>query len=283
MPEAVGVPESTPVEEFSDNPSGNGNELSARANVIVAVPDAVSVCEYAVPAVGAAGVPEVNNGTPAATTVNDTFAVRDPTALVATIDRVPSAAVAVGVPEITPALDNDNPAGSVTPLPNAQVIGVVPAVTKVERSRLYASPTRANTCGIPPAYAIAVPDTPTTTETADDAEPAELVAVTVNDVVPVAEGVPESTPVVELSDKPAGREPVVTDHVIGTVPLAVNVNEYAVDWLAAVGAPDVIVGAVGPDAATTREMACAAEPPPLVAVTVKLVVPVPVGVPDRMP
>lgn len=45
-----------------------------------------------------------------------------------------------------------------------------------------------------------------------------LDAVTVKVEVPVAVGVPEITPAFKL--KPAGRLPAVTDHVMGTSPVA---------------------------------------------------------------
>jgi hypothetical protein len=44
------------------------------------------------------------------------------------------------------------------------------------------------------------------------------VTVTVKLLVPVAEGVPEITPVLAVSDKPAGKDPELIDHVKGDVP-----------------------------------------------------------------
>ena len=53
--------------------------------------------------------------------------------------------------------------------------------------------------------------------------PAELDAVTVNENVPAADGVPLIMPVDALSDKPVGNDPLDTLHVMGVVPLAVKV------------------------------------------------------------
>ena len=52
--------------------------------------------------------------------------------------------------------------------------------------------------------------------------PAEFDAVTVNENVPAADGVPLITPVDSLSDKPVGNVPDML-HVMGVVPLAVKV------------------------------------------------------------
>jgi len=53
--------------------------------------------------------------------------------------------------------------------------------------------------------------------------PAEFVALTVKENVPIAVGVPEITPVPSFRLKPAGRVPVAIDHVIGVVPVAASV------------------------------------------------------------
>ena len=53
--------------------------------------------------------------------------------------------------------------------------------------------------------------------------PAEFVAVTVNENVPAAVGVPLITPVDALSAKPVGNVPLDMLHVMGVVPLAVKV------------------------------------------------------------
>ena len=53
--------------------------------------------------------------------------------------------------------------------------------------------------------------------------PAVFVAVTVNVLVAAVVGVPLITPVLALSDNPAGSEPLVMLHVIGAVPVAASV------------------------------------------------------------
>ena len=52
--------------------------------------------------------------------------------------------------------------------------------------------------------------------------PAEFDAVTLNENVPAAVGVPLITPVERLSDKPVGSEPLDILHVMGAVPVAVK-------------------------------------------------------------
>ena len=62
-----------------------------------------------------------------------------------------------------------------------------------------------------------------TIDIASVAFPALLVARTVKLTVPAVEGVPEITPVVELSDKPAGTLPTLTVHVLVRLHDAVKV------------------------------------------------------------
>ena len=57
--------------------------------------------------------------------------------------------------------------------------------------------------------------------------PTLLVALTVKVKVPIADGVPEISPVVE-SVKPVGRFPLSNDQVIGVVPVAASCALYAV-------------------------------------------------------
>ena len=59
-------------------------------------------------------------------------------------------------------------------------------------------------------------------------EPPLLVAGTVKLDVPSEVGVPEIRPVLSFKVKPVGREPLVTLHVIGAVPVAVSVWLYDV-------------------------------------------------------
>ena len=82
----------------------------------------------------------------------------------------------------------------------------------------------------------AVPDAATVIECdADVVVPPALVALTVNVEDPAVDGVPDSTPVEPFNDNPAGRDPDATANVIGAVPDAANVYEYAVPTVALVG------------------------------------------------
>jgi hypothetical protein len=55
--------------------------------------------------------------------------------------------------------------------------------------------------------------------------PNAFVALTVKLAVPIAVGVPLMTPVDPFSERPAGRDPFVTAHVIGVLPEAARVTE----------------------------------------------------------
>ena len=70
-----------------------------------------------------------------------------------------------------------------------------------------------------------------------------LAACNVNTNEPAAVGVPLSTPLAGLSVRPGGSAPVAIDHVIGVVPLAVNVWLYALPVVPAGGAALVMDGA----------------------------------------
>ena len=63
--------------------------------------------------------------------------------------------------------------------------------------------------------------------------PNVFVAVTVIEVVPSAAGVPLTTPLEAFKVNPLGSAPPVTDQVIGLLPLALSVCEYAVPTTAA--------------------------------------------------
>ena len=77
-------------------------------------------------------------------------------------------------------------------------------------------------------------------------EPAEFVAVISKFAVPVPAGVPVMAPVLELRVRPAGSVPDVTVHVIGVVPVATMVCEYAEPCVpSGNGELVVIVGGVG--------------------------------------
>ena len=59
-------------------------------------------------------------------------------------------------------------------------------------------------------------------------EPYAFSARIVNVLLVVSVGVPDIVPVLESSARPSGSEPLLTDHVIGFVPDASRVAEYAV-------------------------------------------------------
>jgi len=112
----------------------------------------------------------------------------------------------------------------------------------------------------------------------------ESVTVTVNEVVPAAVGVPESTPAV-LSVRPAGSVPVVTAQVSAPVPpVATSVKLYAVPTVPG-GRGEVVVifnigGAITNVAA--KVAVCAGEPES-VTDTVNELLPAVVGVPYKTP
>ena len=70
--------------------------------------------------------------------------------------------------------------------------------------------------------------------------PALMVAVTANDAEPAGVAVPDIAPVEEFNTSPAGGEPVVTANVIGLVPAAVTLAEYAVPTVAP-GSEEVVI------------------------------------------
>ena len=75
-----------------------------------------------------------------------------------------------------------------------------------------------------------------------EAVPYSFAAVTVKVYAPELVGVPEIMPVDALRLNPAGRVPEVTAHVIGAVPVAVRVWEYAEPSLPSARLEAVIVG-----------------------------------------
>lgn len=118
----------------------------------------------------------------------------------------------------------------------------------------------------------------------------ESVTVTAKAEVPLDVGVPEITPVEELSVSPAGKLPAVTAHVYpGVPPEASNPPLYCVPVLPAGsrGAPTASAPVdVGVDAATAIEYlaeAVCAGLPESVTVAVKVKVPLACGVPAIAP
>jgi hypothetical protein len=127
------------------------------------------------------------------------------------------------VPEIVPVVAfNDKPVGS-APAEIDQVSGVVPPVTVAVAE--YGVPLTA-LGSVPPETTRAAPTCSVTCCEAVRGGAAESVTDTVKVKEPSVVGVPEITPVVELSDKPAGKDPPVIAHVVApTAPFAVSVAE----------------------------------------------------------
>ena len=126
--------------------------------------------------------------------------------------NVPSA---VGMPDIIPSDDNDNPVGKV---PLLDHVGAVPVAVSVW---LYAVPT------VPfgKSVVVIIGATALVDMAIDNAFvsfPALFVALTVKLDVPAAVGVPDIMPL-EESVSPFGKLPLDTVHVIGVVPVAASV------------------------------------------------------------
>lgn len=118
---AVGVPLRRPVDAFNVSPAGSVPLVTAQ--VIVALPEAANVCEYALPVWPAGRDAVVMMGAEFTLRVSSLDAA--PNALVARTVRV-TIATAMGVPLMTPvALFNANP-GGIAPLASAQEMGVLP-------------------------------------------------------------------------------------------------------------------------------------------------------------
>jgi len=106
--------------------------------------------------------------------------------------------------------------------------------------------------------------------------PAVLDALTVKLEVPVVVGVP----LIVAPDKvnPAGKLPLTILHVIGPVPVAANVSEYAEPTVPPASDAVVMTGATAAEVMVI-DSAFVSAPIPLSALTVKLNVPITVGVP----
>ena len=109
--------------------------------------------------------------------------------------------------------------------------------------------------------------------------PAEFVALTVKLNGPAVVAVPVIAPVVAFKFKPVGRLPLANAHVIGVVPVAVSLWLYALFNVPSGRDAVVIVGG----AVMTMLRAFVPFPAELVALTVKLNVPIVVGVPEISP
>ena len=109
--------------------------------------------------------------------------------------------------------------------------------------------------------------------------PAEFVALTVKLNGPAAVAVPVIAPVVAFRLKPVGRLPLDTAHVIGVVPVAVSLWLYA--RFTVPSGRDAVVIAGG--AVMIMLRAFVPFPAEFVALTVKLNVPISVGMPVIAP
>ena len=143
----------------------------------------------------------------------ETVCTGDPLSLTATVKV--DAPLPVGVPEITPPLDNVNPAGKLLPDASDHVYpGVPPVALSVVPYELPF---------LPPVRFVDVIDSPEAEIVSDSCavavctgDPLSVTAI-VKVAVPVAVGVPVILPAFE-SVKPAGRLPDASDHVYPGVP-----------------------------------------------------------------
>ena len=97
---------------------------------------------------------------------------------------------------------------------------------------------------LPVAGRVSAPDAIVSVYVAVESGAVPLLAVTVKVNDPLVVGVPEITPVVASSWRPAGSEPVVTVNVGAGVPVAVIACVYGVPTVADGGAAEVITGLV---------------------------------------
>jgi hypothetical protein len=110
--------------------------------------------------------------------------------------------------------------------------------------------------------------------------PEELVAAMVTVAAAIAVGVPLSRPVDAFNVNPVGSVPLVTAQAIAGLPEAANICAYALPvWPDGNGETVVITGAE----LTLRLICLDAVPKALVARTVRVLVPVAVGVPLMSP
>jgi hypothetical protein len=128
--------------------------------------------------------------------------------------------VALGVPDNTPVEPvSDSPVGrEPDATPNVGAGYPDAAKVKVNGIEIVAVDGGVSAVNTGPASTAMVIDP-------DDAPPAAFVAPTVNVNDPVALGVPERTPVDELSDNPVGSDPALTLNVGAGDPDAVKVYE----------------------------------------------------------
>jgi hypothetical protein len=260
-PAPVGVPEIAPFVVFNVKPAGN-----PVAPKLVGVLLAVIWYEKATPTVPLSLVALVMTGTPKIVSVS--VAVPVPRLLVALIDTVDAPPAPVGVPEITPVLVlTVRPAGNpVAP----KLVGVLVAVIWYEN----ATPT------VPLALVELVITGKPMMVSVRVAVPVPALLVALNetvDVPPAPVDVPEITPVLALTVRPAGNP--VAPKLIGVL-VALIWYENATPTI-----PLALVGLVIAGIAVMVSVRLAVPVPTLLVAlndTVD-VLPVPVGVPEIIP
>jgi hypothetical protein len=276
VPVTLGVPASTPVAGVKVTPLGS-DPVSARVGV--GEPVSVTVKVLAVPRVKVALFVEVMAGA-----APEPFTVRvklweagEPTPLLAVkvIGKVP---LAVGVPASTPV-----PGVKVTPPgrdPVSARVGVgdpVAVTVKVPAVPLV------KVVWLTEVMAGAVPELVTVRVKLWEAfGVTPLLAVNVIGKVPLAVGVPASTPVPGVKVTPPGRDPVSARVGVGE-PAAVTVKVPAVPWVKVVWLAEVMVGALLGALTVSVKLWVAFGVTPLLAVMVIGKVPLWVGVPASVP
>jgi hypothetical protein len=188
--------------------------------------------------------------------------------------------VVVGVPEITPALDIVRPAGSDPELMLQTYPGVPPLALSVALNAVPA-------CALPSAaeaiVSLLAPTLIETTAVCICPGTALSFTATVKVEVPFVVGVPEITPALE-SVRPAGRLPEGSVHVYpGVPPVAESDALYAVPACAAASDAELIVSLLAATSIDTLALCVCTGDPLSRTATVKLLVPLAVGVPEITP
>jgi hypothetical protein len=219
VPLPVGVPEITPAPD-SVRPAGKLPDASD--HVYPGVPPvALRDVLYELPSLPAARLVDVIDSAGAEIVSDsgaDTVCTGDPLSLTATVNVADP--VAVGVPEMTPALESVRPAGKLPDASDHVYPGVPPVALSVVLYELPFLPTVRLVDVIDSPEAEIVSDSCAVALSAGDAL---SVTATVKLAVPAAVGVPEITPALE-SVRPAGKLPVAIDHVYpGVPPVALRV------------------------------------------------------------
>lgn len=242
---------------------------------------ALNVVLYEVPFLPAAKLVDVIES-PEAEIVSDScvdaVCTGDPLSLTATVKvAVP---VAVGVPEILPALESVSPAGRLPDASDHVYPGVPPVALKVVLYELPFWPAARLVDVIEIPEAEIVSDSCADAVTAGDALSA---TATVKVAVPVAVGVPEITPALD-SVSPSGKLPDAIDHVYpGVPPVALRVVVYE---LPTTPDPRLRERTASPGGTTVMDTwpdaVCTGDPLSFTAM-VKVDVPLVVGVPEIAP